>query len=141
MNTKHLIIILLATFVLGCKNENSQSETSSAIHLEGLTLNNNQKWIANKETHIGMKRIDSILENNTSYNGKTLGESLSRQTSYIIKSCNMKGEAHDQLHLVLVPMLEIITDLKNLDNNLLVKQNTITIKQLTTTYFQYFKIK
>ena len=140
MTIKYVIITLLLALTFGCKNETAKPEKHSAIQLEGLTLNNNEKWIANKETHIGMKRIDSILKNNTSTNGKLLGNALSKQTSYIIKSCDMEGEAHDQLHVVLVPILEEITDIKDVKNSLDVEKKVTTLRRLTATYFQYFKI-
>jgi len=134
-NSVILIMILLSCY--SCKNNTTEPQ---AIQLEGLTLNNNEKWIANEETHIGMKRIDSILKNNTSTSGKTLGDILSKQTSYIIKSCDMEGEAHDQLHVVLVPILEEITDIKDLENASDIDKKVTTLKRLTATYFQYFKI-
>ena len=140
MTIKHVIIALLLALTFGCKNETVKPETHSAIQLEGLTLNNNEKWVANEETHMGMKRIDSILKNNTSSSGKLLGNALSKQTSYIIKSCDMEGEAHDQLHVVLVPILEEITDIKDVKNSLDVEKKVTTLRRLTATYFQYFKI-
>jgi len=137
MTIKHVIIALLLALTFGCKNE---TKILAAIPLEGLTLNNNEKWIANEETNIGMKRIDSILKNHTSTSGKILGDVLSKQTSYIIKSCDMEGEAHDQLHVVLVPILEEITDIKDLENASDIDKKVTTLKRLTATYFQYFKI-
>ena len=139
MIMKNSIIILFIILTFGCKNETSRVEPV-AIQIEGLALNNNEKWIANKETHIGMKHIDSILKNDSSSSGKILGEALSKQTSYIIKSCNMEGEAHDQLHVVLIPILEEITDIKDVENALELKKKVTTLKRLTATYFQYFKI-
>jgi len=139
MKTKLAITILLLVIAFSCKNNASKPETQTAVQLEGLTLNNNQKWIANEETHIGMKRIDSILKNNTSSNGKILGEALSKQTSYIIKSCDMTGEAHDQLHIVLVPILEKIIDIKDVENPSELNKKVTTLKNLTATYFEYFK--
>ncbi|GGW58932.1 hypothetical protein DFQ11_101981 [Winogradskyella epiphytica] len=143
MNRLLLNSIFIVTLVLNCfscKNEASKLETESAIQIEGLTLNNNEKWIANEETHIGMKKIDSILKSNPSTDGKILGDALSKETSYIIKSCDMEGEAHDQLHVVLVPVLAEITDLKDIKKPLEVKKKRTTLKQLTATYFEYFKI-
>ena len=134
-NSVILIMILLSYY--SCKNNTTEPQE---IQLEGLTLNNNEKWVANEETHIGMKRIDSILKNNTSTSGKTLGDILSKQTSYIIKSCNMEGEAHDQLHVVLVPILEEITDIKDVENTSELEKKRNHLKRLTATYFQYFKI-
>lgn len=132
-----VIIIMMLLSCYSCKNNTTEPQ---AIQLEGLTLNNNEKWIANDETHIGMKRIDSILKNHTSTSGKILGDVLSKQTSYIIKSCDMEGEAHDQLHVVLVPILEEITDIKDLENASDIDKKVTTLKRLTATYFQYFKI-
>ncbi|WP_296381130.1 hypothetical protein [Winogradskyella sp.] len=139
MKKKYLILLVSLALTFGCKKETTKTETPAAIQLEGLTQNHNEKWIANEETHIGMKRIDSILNNNTSLDGKLLGEALSKETSYIIKSCNMTGEAHDQLHVVLVPILEEITDIKDTNNTSEVDKKVSYLKRLVTTYFEYFK--
>ena len=139
MKTKISILILLLAITFSCKNETSKTKPQ-AIQLKGLTLNNNEKWVANEETHIGMKRIDSILNNNTSTSGKVLGDILSKQTSYIIKSCDMEGEAHDQLHVVLVPILEEITDIKDVENTSELEKKVTNLQSLTATYFEYFKI-
>ena len=135
LNSVIIVIMLLSCYT--CKNNTAEGPE---IKLEGLKLNNNKKWKANKETHIGMQRLDSILKNHPSLDGNTIGTSLSKQTSFIIKSCNMTGEAHDQLHVVLVPILEEITDIKNIDNSEAVKNKLTTLKQLTATYFKYFEI-
>ena len=95
--------------------------------------------MANEETHIGMKRIDSILKNNSSSDGKILGEALSKQTSYIIKSGDITGEAHDQLHVVLVPILEEITDIKDTKNISELEKKVSHLKRLVASYFEYFK--
>lgn len=131
-----LIIVMILLCCFSCKNETTQS----TIQLEDLTLNNNEKWVANEETHIGMKRIDSILTHNSYFDGKTLGNELSKQTSYIIKSCDMTGEAHDQLHVVLMPILEEITDLKDEEEVLEIEKKVEKLQRLTDTYFKYFKI-
>ena len=137
--TFHIQILLTAFLILGCKNDKiSTSET--VIIPEGLVLNNGKKWIANEETHLGMKRIDSILKNNTSSDGKILGDALSKETSYIIKSCDMKGEPHDQLHLVLVPILEEITDLKDVTEAKAFGNSVTHLKGLVKIYFQFFRV-
>ena len=86
-----------------------------------------------------MKRIDSLLKNNSSFNGKLLGEAISKQTSYIIKSCNMKGKAHDQLHLVLVPILEDVSELKESKDALKSKQIQNKLELRLQDYFKYFE--
>ncbi len=134
-----LLVIILIAFTFSCKNEPKQNNTETTISLEGLTLNNNNKWTANKETHVGMKKIDSILKNNSFSDNKLLGEALSKETSYIIKSCNMTGEAHDQLHIVLVPILEEITEIKDISNTDELKSKTTNLKRLVSAYFKFFK--
>ena len=138
MKTITLTLILIFITTLGCKNESKTEAISTADNLE-LILNNGEKWIANKETHIGMHRMDSILKNNRTSDGNLLGDALSKETSYIIKSCDMKGEAHDQLHVVLVPILEEITEIKDVVNANELEQKTTTLKRLIATYFDYFK--
>ncbi|MCA0152636.1 hypothetical protein [Winogradskyella vincentii] len=138
MNSKHLLFALFLIFALGCINE-SKSADSQPIKLEGLTLNNNEKWVANEETHVGMTRIDSILNNIPKLDGKVLGNALSNETSYIIKSCDMKGIAHDQLHIVLVPILEKISEIKDTENTDNLNSKINHLKSLVSTYFNYFK--
>ena len=137
--TSTIIIVAMLLSCYSCKNDTTKSEPQTKINLDGLTLNKNEKWIANSETHIGMKRIDSILKNNLSLDGKTLGNLLSKETSYIIKSCDMTGEAHDQLHVILVPILEEITDIKDITNPSKLKDKVSHLKDLINTYFKFFK--
>ncbi|WP_339756889.1 hypothetical protein [uncultured Winogradskyella sp.] len=138
-NYSHILLVYIAILCIGCKDDKSNS-TESIIILEGLVFNNGEKWIANPETHTGMKRIDSILKNNTTSDGKILGEALSKETSYIIKSCDMKGEEHNQLHVVLVPILEEITDIKEVTDSSELKNKVSHLKSLINTYFKHFKI-
>ena len=52
----------------------------------------------------------------------------------------MKGDAHDQLHVVLVPMLDEISILKASENN---KESEIALRKLQhfiDDYFAYFKL-
>ncbi|HRW43152.1 MAG TPA: hypothetical protein P5343_00030 [Flavobacteriaceae bacterium] len=138
MNIK--LLILLLVLVVSCKSEtNEKNEEVLSVSDSQLQLNDGKKWIANTETHIGMKRIDSLLKNNSSFNGKLLGEAISKQTTYIIKSCNMKGKAHDQLHLVLVPILEDVSELKESKDALKSKQIQYKLELRLQDYFKYFE--
>lgn len=139
MKTQFILIVLLLVTISGCKNESNSTDVRSAFKLEGLTLNNNEKWLANKETHIGMKRIDSILKFDSFKDGNKLGKALSKETSYIIKNCNMTGNAHDQLHIVLIPIIELISDIKDVKNTSELEKKVTNLQRLSATYFQYFK--
>lgn len=136
--TIQTVLFFVSIMLLGCKNDKNTTTESIAVP-EGLVLNNGEKWIVNEETHIGMKRIDSILKHNTILDGKVLGNALSKETSYIIKSCDMTGTAHDQLHVILVPILEEITDIKDVTESKKLEDKAAYIKGLVITYFQYFK--
>ncbi len=106
-----------------------------------LKLVNGEKWKANVETAVGMQQIESILKKFKDLKRrdyKNLAAILSKETSAIIKSCNMTGEAHDQLHLVLVPILEQVMVLKE-DHNITDKNTAVkNIENLTGVYYRYF---
>ena len=149
MRSNILALFLIFIIPFACKNKSERSipistnnENISFLDTLTLRLNNGEKWIANTETQIGIIKMDSIIiafkgEGNNKY--LALGENLSRQTSYIIKSCNMTGEAHDQLHVVLVPMLDEISIIKESDN-IEESENALgNLESLIEMYNKYFE--
>lgn len=134
---------------MNCKNDvattvASTKEPASSLNVHDdtpeLMLNNGQKWNANLETHVGVQKMDSIIKAfriEKSENYGLLAENLSVQTNYIIKNCTMKGESHDQLHHVLLPMLDQITALTEAVN----KENYLdALEASIKTYFEFFKV-
>lgn len=146
MKTRFALLILLLAFTFGCKTENNKTEaiaieTEETQALEALKLNNGSKWLVNPETHEGVNKMSALIKDfktqpNKNYNA--LGENLSKQTSYIIKSCNMVGEPHDQLHVVLVPMLEEISNIKDAGDQAEAALNKL--ENLIKEYNIYFKL-
>jgi hypothetical protein len=144
-------VILLSILIVNCKNKDANSNSRSTSEVEDiaildtleLKLDHGQKWMANVETHEGVKHIDSLISvfkstEKTDY--KVLGDALSKETGYIIKNCSMKGEPHDQLHVVLVPMLDEISILRDTANT---KESEVALErleQLVARYFEYFKV-
>lgn len=144
-----ILIFLLGITIFSCKNDvkqngssTSETENISAVDTLSLRLNNGEKWSVNDATIVGVSKMDSILQ---AFNAKEeknyaeLGQNLSTQTSYIIKSCDMTGEAHDQLHVVLVPMLDEIYELKDsndLDEN---KKSAQSLEALIKAYYKHFQ--
>ena len=149
MSQKILFIAILTISIFSCKNKSEKKplvkpniEEVSLLDTLSLKLNNGEKWIVNNETYIGVTKMDSIIKvykSNIEDNYINLGDNLSKQTSFIIKSCNMTGEAHDQLHVILVPMLDEISILK--ESNKLEESNTALneLEDLIDTYYEYFK--
>ncbi|WP_152604843.1 hypothetical protein [Psychroserpens jangbogonensis] len=148
---KVFVIGCFLIFMIGCKSETkkvnskqgSDVETISIVDTLSLKLNATEKWIANAETHEGITKMDSIIsafktEDLSDY--KTLGKTLSKQTGYIIKHCSMKGEPHDQLHVVLIPMLDEISVLRE-EKNIEKTQSALdNLELLIGAYFKFFKV-
>ena len=151
MRVNILIVLVVIISISACndktKNTTSVNTTTQNISLLDtltLKLNNGEKWVANNETQIGIIKMDSIVnkfktDGNEDYS--SLGETLSKQTSFIIKSCNMTGDAHDQLHVVLVPMLDEISILKESINKEESKNALIELEDLIEGYFSHFRVK
>jgi len=82
-----------------------------------LHLNNGQKWSANKATVQGIDNMIAILakefdEERVVYYASN-GQKLEIELNNIIANCTMKGDAHNQLHLYLMPLKQKINELKN----------------------------
>lgn len=146
-----IAIAFSLTLMVGCKKENRQVETDSVeaskdISVEEnlqLTLDNGEKWIANQETQLGVEKMDVILKkfkSSATTNYQELGNELSEQTSYIIKNCTMKGEPHEQLHVVLVPMLDEISILKESNDEAASIASIGKLEALIRDYFKHFKV-
>jgi CRISPR/Cas system CSM-associated protein Csm2 small subunit len=121
----------------------SDSEQIAVLDTLKLKFDDGKKWIANIETHQGIQQMDSIIsafKDSKSKDYKTLGDNLSKQTSYVIKNCSMKGEPHDQLHVVLVPMLDEVSILKDHKDTTTSKAALNQLEQLITAYFKYFEV-
>jgi len=151
MTPKHVIIAILTVIMMSCKTEPDKVKkiVVKPIDIEKtadvqLKLNDGEKWLANKETHEGISNMESIIKtfkNGQEKNYRRLGEDLSKQSSYVIKNCTMKGEPHEQLHVVLVPMLDEITIFKESDID---QEASIALKRLENLivkYYNHFEIK
>ncbi|NMH87473.1 hypothetical protein [Flavivirga algicola] len=136
-----LILLIIAT-TYSCKNNKPNIETDPA--LEELIFNEGKPWFVNNETHIGVTKMDVLIKNfnkSKDKNYSNLGELLSKQTSYIIKNCSMTGKSHDQLHIVLVPILNEISVLKEGKDNTIKKMALLKLQIYIDTYFKHFAIE
>jgi len=143
-----IILVLIASFS-SCKKEfqkkiinTTETEEISLLDTLTLKLNNGEKWIVNNATQIGIVKMDSVISSFNSNKENSfveLGQNLSKQTSFIIKSCDMTGEAHDQLHVLLVPMLDEISILKESENPKECKSAVSELESLIEAYFNHFK--
>jgi hypothetical protein len=141
--------LLIFTLVFACKNKSeklttisSNNENISLLDTLTLRLNKGKKWIVNPDTQIGIIKMDSIIktfkaDDNSDY--LILGKELAIETGQIIRSCNMTGEAHDQLHVLLVPMLDEISILKESENTYESRKALGELESLIEAYFNHFE--
>jgi len=144
-----VISILCLPLLMGCKNKHGHETNNTVSSFEAysmdtlqLKLDSGKKWLANFETQLGVEKMDSIISSykvQSTEDYRILGDMLSEQTGYIIKNCTMKGEPHDQLHVVLVPMLEQISTLKESKNISKLEQAKTNLEVLIDKYKDYFK--
>lgn len=146
---KVLVFLLIISSFFSCVDESKKNKVppvSDSLEIDlldtlQLRLNHGDKWMVNDETHVGISKMDSIIKSfklNSQKDYVVLGKNLSNQTSFVIKNCTMKGESHDQLHVVLVPMLDEISILKEIGNDS--EEALHILESLIAEYFEYFKL-
>lgn len=149
MKITPIILLTLLIFFSSCKKDTQKSTEFNTENIKLnlldtliLKLDNGKKWVVNEETQIGVNKMDSLIIAFNKGDEKdflNLGKDLSAQTSFIIRSCNMQGEAHDQLHVVLVPMLDEIFILKESNSKQESKRALNNLEELIDEYFNHFK--
>jgi len=145
MRYQLLMISCLLLFATACTNqpqEKVEKATTQEEESDKLHLNNGQKWTVNDETHIGMSNIQVLLANKTdSLNYDSLATKMEQETQYIIKNCDMVGKDHDQLHLVLHPILTSIGEVKNGADEASRENGVAAIEKNLSDYFEHFQTK
>ncbi len=122
MKKGKVLLVCLILVVLSCTSPES-SETPESLaseevvfekdkNLEGLKLNLGKKWKVNHETEVGMQNIEVLIRSFDGNDYKKLGKDIKEELGQIIKLCTMKGEDHDQFHIVLHAMMKESKKLK-----------------------------
>ncbi len=113
-----------------------------------LSLNNGAKWAADVPTYDGMKAMRLAMTNfNTVHSDATLeeyqslGSQLGEITKEIIAKCSMKGPDHDQLHIVLAPMLDNVGVIKTGTDIYLIRKNVDGLEKHLEEFFDHFELK
>lgn len=148
---RRIIISLIVLVGVTACNSNNKTETTvkdTKTHKEtnenhpdeheGVQLNNGEKWEVNREMrpHIldGIFFLNEYQANNDA-NYLQLAERLKEKNTSLIKSCTMKGEAHDELHKWLHPHMKLIEKLSLAENS----EDASEIIQEIELSFQTFK--
>lgn len=112
MKRKIIVFTSLLTLFIGCESNKKKDFDAAAIKIEGVELNALKPWKANSATTEGIKIMQANIatfsdENNIEAYG-FLKSDLEDAFTTIFQKCTMKGEAHNQLHNYLKPMLPIL---------------------------------
>ncbi len=113
-----------------------------------LSLNNGAKWAADVPTYDGMKAMRLAMTNfSTVHSDATkeeyndLGKELGLITKEIIAKCSMKGPDHDQLHIVLAPMLANVGVIKTGGDIYETRKNVDGLEKHLNEFFDHFELK
>ena len=137
MTMKTLTIIALAltaALMVGCKNSTIHNHEQIAID-----LNNGQKWKVNDEMSPYILAGENILSNFSGEDYQTLADELEGHNKKLIKSCNMNGKAHDQLHKWLHPHMQLIASLQDAENSTQAMGIIERLNESFKTYHTYFQ--
>jgi len=126
-------------------HDHDQEETTTDVEKEeskSLQLDEGKRWVANPETTEGVNNMIEILntypleESTESY--LVLRDSLKGEFNMIFDKCTMKGEAHNQLHNFLYPMIDLFERLSSNDSDER-KAGYSDFKKHLTVYQEYFE--
>ncbi len=156
-HTQLFTVIVFLIFGMACNNpsqhghpaENQQSgdEAPEAAKI-GLTLNNGAKWAADNSTYGGMKQLELSIHNFTQSHTNPsledyhqLGEALASINTEIIRQCSMQGKDHDQLHLLLEPMLQNVDVIKKGNDTGAAAKNLLALEKSLAMFFAHFTVE
>lgn len=100
---KYIGLSLLAILFMACQPEKAPVEYEKP----DVALNNGDRWVANHATIEGIAKMESLVETFSGDDYSALQENLRSEFQEIFKKCTMKGEAHEELHAYLFPLMEL----------------------------------
>lgn len=118
---KKIELLLALTFLViatQCTSESTKMEDKKEVavqtEVQTLGLNGDEPWKVNPEMMVHLNLIEEEVnafqaQDSLSYN--VLGNSLKGHLKNLISSCTMKGAAHDELHVWLMPFMSHVNTL------------------------------
>jgi len=111
-----LNLFAIAILFASCTSSTQQTKPVSISDLNymEISLENEKPWLANIETSDGIANmLTSVHEFSGDYT--TLHADLEQEFQTLFLKCSMTGEAHNQLHNYLIPMVAIFDDISKDD--------------------------
>ena len=138
---KNIFFLTAIIFCLSCaQNENSNNDDDQIVN--SVQLNNGDKWVVNPETQKGVENMKMLMgqfqgeEGIESYNNLSI--SLKSEFKLIFKNCTMTGQAHEELHHYLMPVMGMMNGL-NSTNLKECKDHFVQLNDHLMKYNDYFK--
>ncbi len=107
---KSIISVLIVVTMISCKSNETEKNPLLNNHWETeIKLDGTNKWTANNETTEGVNKMLDILENlhtTPALDYSALGKDLKSEINIVIQKCSMKGPSHDNLHVLLMPLID-----------------------------------
>lgn len=126
----------------GHQDATGHGQEHSEENSEGLTLNNESKWVANPETTAGISdmqaAVNEYLQGNNDLTCAQLSAGLTATFDGIISDCTMTGEAHEQLHHYILPLKQEITALSTAEGSACNEQ-VVHLGDYLAAYSDYFE--
>lgn len=106
----------------------------------GITLNNGEKWQADKHTNDKVSEMKTQVANyKKSKDYAKLSTDLEAGVNELIKGCTMDGEPHNQLHHWLEPFMGKVQSMKDASNDADKSAKVAEIEASLNQYTVYFK--
>ena len=123
------ILCFIILFISACQSHGGERVP--------LTLNEGEKWVVSDEMKPHLNQVIDILKKYVSSDNSdyaNMAKKLKEQNTNLIKSCNMKGPAHDELHKWLMPHMKLIEDLGKSETQ---QEADRIIGELEASFVQY----
>jgi len=141
-----ILLLVIVISVQSCKKDQKNKEVQKVETHEPteemVMLDNGNLWKANFETTHGIntmiKRMDSFKDSEVIDSYKMLKDSLESDFTIIFQKCTMEGEAHNQLHNYLKPMIDLFDGLESEDLDTR-KSSFSKLEQHLKLYENYFE--
>lgn len=135
---------ILSLVLFSCKNQTNTDEEKfmNEAWLDEIELNQNEAWNADSVTNNGVEKLQQTLNEfstNTLKDYHQLANHLIEINNYIIDNCTMKGEAHENLHIWLYPLLEKVKLLKEAKTTVEAEEIRVSIECSVQKYATYFQ--
>jgi len=137
---RYIVLTIIGSLfiTLACENNKGTKQNSEPLDLEvanSIKLNEGKKWMANEETIEGIQNMKQIVGSSSNIlSHDSVKKSLQNEINTIFLKCNMKGEAHDQLHNYLLPLKAKVNELSD-DDQLKIDEIEIYLNDFSE-YFQ-----